>query len=81
MRAEMDDSPESFGKKIRNGATSKSPNLFIVGQKELDEQEVSWKRHGEREQTTLPFERAREELLSEIATRSDWRSSGRGRAS
>jgi threonyl-tRNA synthetase len=75
VRAEVDDSQESLGKKIRNGATSKVPNLFIVGQQELDKEAVSWKRHGEREQETHGFERARELMRAEISKREDWRNS------
>ena len=74
VRAEVDDSGESLSKKIRNGATFKVPNLFVVGQKEEADSAVSWKRHGTREQTTMPFARAQELLLQEIAQRSDWRS-------
>ena len=77
VRAEVDDSQESLGKKIRNGATSKIPNLFIVGQKEMDDQAVSWKRHGEKEQVTYGFEKVREMLAGEIAARTDWRNSRR----
>ena len=75
VRAEVDDSQESLGKKIRNGATSKITNLFIVGQQEQDDQAVSWKRHGERQQATHSFEKAREMLATEIANRTDWRNS------
>ncbi|MCZ6557341.1 MAG: threonine--tRNA ligase [SAR324 cluster bacterium] len=77
VRAEVDDSQESLGKKIRNGAISKIPNLFIVGQKEMDDQAVSWKRHGEKEQATYAFHKAREMLGEEIAARRDWRVAGR----
>ncbi len=73
VRAEVDDSQESLGKKIRNGATSRIPSLFIVGQKEMDEGAVSWKRHGEKEQVTRPFQQARDMLATEIAARADWR--------
>ncbi len=76
IRAEVDDSQESLGKKIRNAATSKTPNLFIVGQKEQDGHAVSWKRHGEREQATFAFDRALEALKEEIAARRDWRTPG-----
>jgi threonyl-tRNA synthetase len=76
IRAEVDDSQESLGKKIRNGATSKIPNLFIVGQKELDDNAVSWKRHGEREQATHGFDKALDLLKKEIAERRDWRTAG-----
>ncbi|MCH8841670.1 MAG: threonine--tRNA ligase [SAR324 cluster bacterium] len=73
VRAEVDDSGDSFGKKIRSGATSKVPNLFIVGQKEASDSAVSWKRHGAKAQITLPFDKAREMLQKEISERIDWR--------
>ncbi|MEE8397018.1 MAG: threonine--tRNA ligase [bacterium] len=75
VRAEVDDSSESFGKKMRNGHVAKVPNLFIVGQKELDQGALSWKRHGEKEQQTMGVEQATEKLKKEIAQRSDWRRS------
>ncbi len=42
VRAEVDDSSETFGKKIRNGATSKIPNLFVVGERERADGKVGW---------------------------------------
>jgi len=73
VRAEVDDSAESFGKKIRNGQTSKVPNLLIVGPAERDAEQVSWRRHGEKAQRTLPWAEARAALLDEIRRRVDWR--------
>ncbi|MBI3993537.1 MAG: threonine--tRNA ligase [Candidatus Lambdaproteobacteria bacterium] len=73
VRATVDDSSESFGKKIRNGATQKVPNLFIVGEKEQSDGAVSWRRHGDKAQQTLGFAAARDLLRQEIAGRVDWR--------
>lgn len=75
VRAEVDDSSESFGKKMRNGQVAKVPNLFIVGQKEVDQGALSWKRHGEKQQQTMGVEQATEKLKKEIAQRTDWRRS------
>src|SRR5262245_42006557 len=44
FRARVDDSDDSFGKKIRNAATHKIPNIWIVGQKEVDSDAVTWRR-------------------------------------
>jgi threonyl-tRNA synthetase len=76
VRVEVDDSNESFGKKIRNGQVSKVPNLFILGEKEMTDSAISWKRHGEKEQNTLAFAEAKRILLEEIGNRRDWRRAG-----
>ncbi len=55
IRVEVDDSGDSFNKKIRNAATSKAPNVLIVGQREAQEDKVTHRRYGVTEQTTLPF--------------------------
>lgn len=41
IRAELDDSDESLGKRIRNVKTSKVPYLAVVGDKEIESQTVS----------------------------------------
>ncbi|MDH5751578.1 MAG: threonine--tRNA ligase [Deltaproteobacteria bacterium] len=78
VRAEVDSSSETLGKKIRDGQTAKVPNLFVVGQQEQDNQAVAWRRHGkpaagQPNQVVLPFAQAQEELLREIRERRDWR--------
>jgi threonyl-tRNA synthetase len=66
----FDDSADSFGKKIRNAETHKVPNLFILGQKEIDSDAVTWRRHGQREhQPFLPFAAAHEALRTLRARR------------
>lgn len=71
IRAEMDDSQESFGKKIRKGAIAKIPNLLIVGEKEKATQAVTWKRYGKQEQQTLAFDTFRSTILEKIKNRLD----------
>lgn len=41
IRAEVDDTNESLGKKIRNAKTEKIPYLLVVGDKEVEEKTVS----------------------------------------
>src|SRR5262249_55903547 len=53
FRARVDDSDDSFGKKIRNAATHKIPTIWIVGQKEVDSDAVTWRRRGHEAQPTL----------------------------
>jgi threonyl-tRNA synthetase len=70
LRVRFDDSADSFGKKIRNAETHKVPNLFILGQKEIDSDAVTWRRHGQREhQPFLPFAAAHEALRTLRARR------------
>lgn len=58
FRAEADLGSDSFNKKIRNAATSKIPNVFIVGEREMANEEVTWRRYCVREQVSVPFARA-----------------------
>jgi threonyl-tRNA synthetase len=73
VRVELDDSPDTLGKKVRNAQTDKVPNLFILGEKEQGDGTVTWRRHGEKAQVTLPVDEALARLQVEIAERRDWR--------
>ena len=41
IRAELDDSNESLGKKIRNAKTEKMPYVLVIGDKEVTENKVT----------------------------------------
>ncbi len=58
FRAEIDESDESFNKKIRNVVTRKTPNIWILGGKEMEGRNVTWRRYCVKEQQTVPFDRA-----------------------
>ncbi|MGK5091507.1 threonine--tRNA ligase [Deltaproteobacteria bacterium TL4] len=73
IRAEVDDSQDSFGKKIRNGATTKIPNLLIVGEQERQDQTVTWQRYQSKDKRVLSFNEFRDTVLQEIRLRQDWR--------
>jgi threonyl-tRNA synthetase len=73
VRAEVETSSDTLGKKVRTGQTDKVPNLFVVGDKEVADNTVTWRRHGSREQVTLPLDAAHAQLLAEIRDRIDWR--------
>ena len=73
VRTEIDDSHDSFGKKIRSAAISKTPNLLIVGENEQADQTVTWQRYGTKERQTLDFGAFRNLLQEEILQRRDWR--------
>lgn len=46
LRAEVDDSNEKIGKKIRNAELSKTPYMVVVGEKEMNERQVAIRRQG-----------------------------------
>lgn len=57
LRAEVDYSDNSFNKKVRAAITSKTPNILIIGNNEVDDNTVSWKRYcNQKEQVTMPAE-------------------------
>lgn len=55
VRVEVDGSSESFNKKIRNAVTHKIPNILVVGGKEEEREEITWRRYCVKEQRTMKF--------------------------
>lgn len=49
IRAELDDSNESLGKKIRNAESQKTPYMLILGQKEINQETVSVRQRGQKD--------------------------------
>jgi len=49
FRAQVDTAQESFNKKIRNAITSKIPNLWIIGNKEAENGNITWRRYAEKD--------------------------------
>jgi threonyl-tRNA synthetase len=70
VRAEMDPTADTMGKKIRNAVTSKIPNVLVVGEREMEDGTVTLRRYGVQEQETMAFAAFSERLLSAIRTRS-----------
>ena len=58
FRAEIDTSNESFNKKLRNAITSKTPNIWILGGKELENRNITWRRYCVKEQSTVSLDSA-----------------------
>ena len=58
IRVEVDDSKDGFGKKVRNAITGKNPNIWIIGQNELDNRSITWRRYSRKEQLEVPIEKA-----------------------
>lgn len=67
IRAEIDKSDETLGKRIRVGKTRKIPYLLVIGEKEEKENTVSVNARDKKEQEVLPLEKFAEKILKEIA--------------
>ncbi len=75
VRAELDDSEHTMGKKIRNGAKAKVPLLLVVGAQEEEAGTVTVRRYGIQEQRSMDIATMVEMVRGEIAERrhvTDW---------
>jgi threonyl-tRNA synthetase len=66
-RVELDDSNDKLGAKIRNAQLAKVPFTLVIGEKEVEGQGVSPRRHGGEDLKSMPLE-AFTELLAKEAT-------------
>lgn len=69
IRTKVDESSESFNKKIRNAVTHKTPNMLIVGGKEAETESVTWRRYCVKDQRTLKFAEFKKVLEALIRNR------------
>ncbi len=69
IRAELEYSSETLGKKIRRNVGQKIPYLLILGEKEQSEGMVTLRRYGVEQQQTLPLLAFRDQLVQEIQSR------------
>lgn len=69
VRAEVDPAHDTMGKKIRNAAKAKIPNVLVIGEKEVADGTVTWRRYGVEAQETLPAEAFKAEVLRRIRER------------
>ncbi len=70
VRVEIDDSNESFNKKIRNGTTRKIPMLAILGEREVADNMVTIRRyHDQQNKETMSFDNFVLLVLREIRER------------
>jgi threonyl-tRNA synthetase len=70
IRVELDDSSERIPKKIRNAVTSKTPNVIVIGEKEVAEGTVTLRKRGVEQQETVKVDVFIERLQRTIKTRS-----------
>ncbi|MBF0198672.1 MAG: threonine--tRNA ligase [Planctomycetes bacterium] len=69
IRVSVDESNNSLNKKVRTHVTAKVPNILILGDRERENREVTWRRYGSKEQETMGLEAFKETLISEITER------------
>ena len=58
FRVEIDTADESFNKKIRNAVTRKIPNIWILGDREKENRNITWRRYCSIVQQTVPLDHA-----------------------
>jgi threonyl-tRNA synthetase len=69
IRAELDDRSEKIGKKIRDTELMKVPYMFVVGEKEVNEEKVAVRRQGKGDLGAKPVDEIISELVTEIKER------------
>jgi len=69
IRAELDPSSETMGKKVRNAVTQKIPNVIVLGEREVDDGTVSLRCYGSRDQTTMSITEFEARLTAAIERR------------
>ena len=56
IRVEKDDSNEKLGYRMRNSQMRKIPYTLVIGDNEVANRTVTYRKYGEKEQITVPFE-------------------------
>jgi threonyl-tRNA synthetase len=69
IRCELDDRSEKIGKKIRDTELQKVPYMFVIGEKEVNENVVSVRRQGKGDAGQFPVSEIITNLTSEIKNR------------
>ncbi len=69
VRVESDDRSEKFGYKMREAQIQKVPYIAVIGKKEAEEGNVSFRLHGEQETVTVKFDEFIDMVKEDIATK------------
>ena len=69
IRAEIDDRNEKIGKKIRDTELMKTPFMLVIGEKEMNEQKASVRRHGKGDLGAKLVEEFINEIKTEVEER------------
>jgi threonyl-tRNA synthetase len=70
IRAELEQSSDTIGKKIRNASKQKIPNVLIIGEREQTDGTVTLRRYGQEEQKTMSVADFEKMVVESILTRS-----------
>ena len=66
IRVELDDREEKVGYRMREAVMQKVPIVLVLGQKEVDEKLISYRRRGSQDTTTVTYEEFIDLLKNEI---------------
>lgn len=69
IRVELDERDEKIGYKIREAQTQKIPFALVLGDKEIEEKGVNFRRYGEKNTESMPFEEFLSYIKEEITER------------
>ena len=69
VRAELEMSPDTMGKKIRNASKQKIPNLLIIGEREQADGTVTLRKFGQEQQISMTHLAFENWILEQIQTR------------
>ena len=70
IRVELDNRDEKLGYRMRDNQTKKIPYMLVIGDKERDHNEVSYRRHGEENTTTVTVDEFIDMIEEEIKNKS-----------
>jgi threonyl-tRNA synthetase len=71
IRVEANWRNDKIGQKIRQAELEKVPYMFILGDREVEEKQISVRRHGEGDLGSMDLGQMRERILAEIRERAD----------
>ena len=66
IRVDKDLSNESVGKKIRSAVIEKSPFILVLGDKEMNDNNVAVRKRGSKDTEVMSYEKFEDELLKAI---------------
>ncbi len=69
IRVEIDDRSEKIGKKIRETELARVPYMLVIGEKEMNEQQVSVRRQGKGDAGSIGIEAFIKDIQKEITSR------------
>ncbi len=70
IRVQLDDRQEKLGKKIREAQLQKIPYIIVIGDREVANQSVAVRRHGQQDSTDKTLQQLRDEIKTAIQQKS-----------